>query len=89
MHLNTREKNQLKEKMKSIIVTSSLVAQTVNHLPEVRETRVQFLGWEDPLEKEMTIHSLEGSPRICGGEEGHPVGVTGGDRPFPQTWLGR
>ena len=57
MHLNTREKNQLKEKMKSIIVTSSLVAQTVNHLPEVRETRVQFLGWEDPLEKEMAIHS--------------------------------
>ena len=23
----------------------------------MQETRVQFLGWEDPLEKEMTIHS--------------------------------
>ena len=23
----------------------------------MRETRVQFLGWEDPLEKEMAIHS--------------------------------
>ena len=35
----------------------SLVAQTVKRLPAMRETRVQFLGWEDPLEKEMTIHS--------------------------------
>ena len=31
----------------------SLVAHTVNHLPAVRATRVQSLGWEDPLEKEM------------------------------------
>ena len=23
----------------------------------MRETRVRFLGWEDPLEKEMAIHS--------------------------------
>ena len=37
--------------------TPSLVAQTVKHLPAVRETRVWFLGWEDPLEKEMAIHS--------------------------------
>ena len=35
---------------------SSLVAQTVKHLPEMRETRVQFLGLEDALEKEMAIH---------------------------------
>ena len=28
----------------------------VKHLPAMRETRVQFLGWEDPLEKEMAIH---------------------------------
>ena len=33
---------------------ASLVAQTLKHL---RETRVQFLGQEDPLEKEMAIHS--------------------------------
>ena len=26
-------------------------------LPAVQETRVRFLGWEDPLEKEMAIHS--------------------------------
>ena len=36
---------------------SSLVAQTVKHLPTMRETRVQSLGWEDLLEKEMATHS--------------------------------
>ena len=36
---------------------ASLVAQTVKHLPEMPETRVRSLGWEDPLEKEMAIHS--------------------------------
>ena len=30
---------------------------TVKHLPAMRETQVQFLGREDPLEKEMAIHS--------------------------------
>ena len=36
---------------------ASLVAQMVKHLPAMRETRVRSLGWEDPLEKEMAIHS--------------------------------
>ena len=36
---------------------TSLVAQTVKHLSTVRETQVRALGWEDPLEKEMAIHS--------------------------------
>ena len=35
----------------------TLVAQMVKCLPAMRETRVQFLGWEDPLEKAMAIHS--------------------------------
>ena len=35
---------------------ASLVAQTVKHLPAMRDTRVRFLGQEDPLEKEMVIH---------------------------------
>ena len=26
-------------------------------LPAMRETQVQSLGWEDPLEKEMATHS--------------------------------
>ena len=29
----------------------------VKHLPAVRETQVQSLGWEDPLEEEMATHS--------------------------------
>ena len=33
------------------------MAQTVQHLSAVRETWVRSLGWEDPLEKEMAIHS--------------------------------
>ena len=36
---------------------SSLVAQVVKHLPAIRETRVQSLGWEDSLEKEMATDS--------------------------------
>ena len=35
----------------------SLVAQTVKNLPAVLETRVQSLGWEDPLEETMATHS--------------------------------
>jgi len=38
-------------------VMASLVAQTVKRLPAMRETWVRFLSREDPLEKEMTIHS--------------------------------
>ena len=36
---------------------ASLVAQTVERLPTLRETRVRALGREDPLEKEMATHS--------------------------------
>ena len=36
---------------------SSLVVQTVKHLPGMRETWVRFLSQEKPLEKEMEIHS--------------------------------
>ena len=39
------------------VQTSPLVTQTVNNLPAIRETQVQSLGWEDPLEKEMATHS--------------------------------
>ena len=30
----------------------------VKHLPAMQEIRVQSLGWEDPLEKEMATHSV-------------------------------
>ena len=37
---------------------ASLVAQTVKkNLPAMQETWIQYLGWEDPLEKELTAHS--------------------------------
>ena len=41
----------------NLIIWASLVAQTVKRLPAMLETWVQFLGQEDPLEKEMAIHS--------------------------------
>ena len=36
---------------------ASLVAQMVKNLPAMRESGVQSLGWEDPLEKGMETHS--------------------------------
>ena len=33
------------------------MAQMVKNLPAVQETWVQFLGWEDPLEKGMATYS--------------------------------
>ena len=33
------------------------MGQMVNRLSTMWEIRVQSLGWEDPLEKEMAIHS--------------------------------
>ena len=40
-----------------LIMGTSLVAQMVKRLPAMQETRVQSLGWEDLLEKEMATHS--------------------------------
>ena len=36
---------------------TSLTAQLVKNLPAIQETPVQFLGQEDPLEKEYATHS--------------------------------
>ena len=36
---------------------TSLVDQTVKNLPTMQETRVQLLGWEDPLGNGMATHS--------------------------------
>ena len=38
-------------------LSALLAAQMVKHLPTMWETRVRFLGWEDPLGKEMATHS--------------------------------
>ena len=41
----------------SIVKRASLVAQAVKNPPAMQETWVQSLGWENPLEKEMAMHS--------------------------------
>ena len=43
--------------MKGERTLSPLVAQTVENLPVLRETWVQSLGWEDPLEEGRATHS--------------------------------
>ena len=48
---------------------TSPVAQTVKRLPTMRETRVQSLGLEDLLEKEMAAHSNIRAWKIPGMEE--------------------
>ena len=65
---------------KTYVCKTSLVAQTVKHLPTMRETRVQSLGWEDPLEKEMTTHSSILAWRILWIEEPGRLQSTGSQR---------
>ena len=50
------------------------MAQSVKSLPAMRETQVQSLGWEDPLEKEMATHFSILAWRIPWTEE--PVGYS-------------
>ena len=45
------------------------MAQKVKNLPAMQETWVRFLGWEDPLEKEMATHSSILAWKIPGMEE--------------------
>ena len=40
-----------------MFIRASHTTQSVNHLLAMQETWVQFLGTEDPLEKEMATHS--------------------------------
>ena len=42
--------------LKYILPQASCVAQLEKNLPVMQETWVQFLGQEDPLEKEMATH---------------------------------
>ena len=48
---------------------ASLVTQLVKNLPAKQETWIWSLGWEDPLEKEMAIHSNILARRIPWTEE--------------------
>ena len=51
------------------VLWASLVAQTGEKLPAMRETWVQSLGWEDPLEKGTATHSSTLAWRIPWTEE--------------------
>ena len=43
---------EVPQKLKiELLSWASLVTQLVKNLPAMQETLVQFLGWEDPLEK--------------------------------------
>ena len=57
-----------------------LVAQTVKRLSAMQETRVQSLGWEDPLEKEMATHSSTLAWKIPWTEEPDRLQSTGSQR---------
>ena len=48
---------------------ASPVAQLAKNLPAMQETWIQFLGQEDPLEKEMATHSSILARRIPWTEE--------------------
>ena len=58
------------------------MAQTVKRLSAMQETQVRSLGLEDPLEKEMAIHSstaaaaklLQSYPTLCDPIDGSPPG---------------
>ena len=52
----------------------------ITHLSTMKETQVQSLGWEDPLEKEMAIHSSTIAWRIPWTEEPDRLQFMGSQR---------
>ena len=70
----------MKRCLPPLIIRSSLVAQRLKRLPSMRETRVRSLGREDPLEKEMAIHSSILAWRIPWTEEPGGLQSTGSQR---------
>ena len=72
--MNKKEKSKVKwpknlEFPYQLSTGASLGAQMVKNLPEMQETWVQSVVWEDPLEKRMATHSSSLSWRISGTEE--------------------
>ena len=57
---------QFKSEFGNKVHRASLVAQLVRNPPAVQETPVQFLGWEDPLEKGTAPYSSILAWRIPG-----------------------
>ena len=50
-------KKSVRNKFKLLKANPFTGGSAVKHLPAKQETQVQFLGWEDPLEKEMATQS--------------------------------
>ena len=69
-----------KARIGNILSLASLVAQMVKNLPAVRETQVQFVGWEDPLEKGTATHCSILAWRIPWTEEPGGVQSVGSQR---------
>ena len=65
-----------------------MVAQIVNNLPAMRETLVQSLGGEDPLEKGMATHSSILAWRIPRTEEPDGLQSMGSHRLWGHKELG-
>ena len=59
---------------------ASLVAQLVKNLPAMRETWVQSLGWEDPLEKGIATHSSSSDGKESACNAGDPGLIPGSGR---------
>ena len=55
--------------MQNLVGYEKEFTQSVKNLPAVPETQVQFLSWEDTLEKEMVTHSSILAWRILWTEE--------------------
>ena len=55
--LNSRTHLAPRVWLKELYSGASLVAHMVRNLPEMQETWVRSLGWEDLLEKETATHS--------------------------------
>ena len=55
------------------LIKDFLIAQIIKNLLAMQKTRVQYLGWEDLLEKGMASHSSFLAWRIPWAEE--PVGL--------------
>ena len=66
------------------------MAQMVKNLPEMWETQIQSLGWEDPLEKGRATHSSILACRVPCIEESvcyHPWGCKESQLTLSNRWF--
>ena len=63
------------------------IAQSVKNPPAMQETQVRFLGWEDPLGKEVAIHSSILTWKIPWTEEPGGLQYMGSQESDMTEWL--